>query len=305
MSMSALQVRRAPAISLISAEPDRSSLRLAAQPAPGKSETLSGVNDEQGPVHHRHRQCRPHAGRLVQRRAGQPAGARARQGRHQGRAGARARRGGRRVRGDPGPDPCGRRRPEPGAAGLDQRRHPGRCAGLGHEPALRLGPARGGARRPADPARLLQDRHRRRPGEHEPGAALLAHARRHQDGRRQVHRHDDQGRPVGRLQRLSHGHHGRERGAPVADHARGAGPLRGRLAEQGRGRQEGRQVQGRDRPRHHQDPQGRDGVRRGRVHQGRRDLRRARQAEARLRQGRHRDGRPTPAASTTAPPPSC
>ena len=29
------------------------------------------------------------------------------------------------------------------------------------------------------------------------------------------------------------------------------------LAEQGRGRAEGRQVQGRDRPRHHQDPQGR------------------------------------------------
>ena len=35
--------------------------------------------------------------------------------------------------------------------------------------------------------------------------------------------------------------------APVADHARRAGQLRGRLAEQGRGRQEGRQVQGRDR----------------------------------------------------------
>ena len=32
-------------------------------------------------------------------------------------------------------------------------------------------------------------------------------------------RHDDQGRPVGCLQRLPHGHHGRERRAPVADHA--------------------------------------------------------------------------------------
>ena len=36
-----------------------------------------------------------------------------------------------------------------------------------------------------------------------------------------------------------------------------AGRIRGRLAEQGRSRAEGRQVQGRDRPRHHQDPQGR------------------------------------------------
>ena len=77
-------------------------------------------------------------------------------------------------------------------------------------------------------------------------------------GDMQVHRHHDQGRPVGRLQRLPHGQHRRERGAPVADHARGAGPLRGRLAEQGGGRQEGRQVQGRDRARHHQDAQGRD-----------------------------------------------
>ena len=38
-------------------------------------------------------------------------------------------------------------------------------------------------------------------------------ARRHQDGRCQLHRHDDQGRAVGRLQRLSHGHHRRERRA--------------------------------------------------------------------------------------------
>ena len=114
------------------------------------SRTLLGAQDEQGSSHHRHRQRRAHAGRLVQRRAGQPAGARARQGRHQGRARAGARRAGRSVRGHPGPDPGGRRRPEPGAAGLDQRRHPGRCAGLGHEPAVRLGPARGRARRPAD-----------------------------------------------------------------------------------------------------------------------------------------------------------
>ena len=215
--------------------------------------------DEQGSINHRHRQCRANAGRRVQRRARQPAGARPRQDRHQGGARARARGGGRGLRGHHGPDPGRRRRPEPGAAGLHRRRHSRRRAGLGHEPAVRLGPARGGAGRPADRARLLQGRGRRRHGEHEPGAALRASARRHQDGRHEVHRHHDQGRPVGCLQRLPHGQHRRERGAPVADHARGAGSLRGGLAEQGRGRQEGRQVQGRDHPRHHQDAQGRDG----------------------------------------------
>ena len=102
--------------------------------------------------------------------------------------------------------------------GLDQRRYPDRGPGLGHQPALWLGPARGRPRRAADHGRLLQDRRRRRPGEHEPVAALFAHARGHQDGRRQVHRHDDQGRPLGRLQRLPHGYHGRERRAPVPDH---------------------------------------------------------------------------------------
>ena len=204
---------------------------------------------------------------------GRPARPRSRQDRDRGGAGARRGGAGRGVRGHPGADSYCGRGPEPGAAGLHQRRHSRRRAGLGREPVVRLGPARGGARRPADRAGLLAHRHRRRAGEHEPGAALRASARRHQDGRREVHRYDDQGRPVGRLQRLSHGHDGRERGAPVADHARGAGPLRGGLAEQGRGRQEGRQVQGRDRAGHDQDQEGRDRRRRRRVHQGRGDLR--------------------------------
>ena len=49
-----------------------------------------------------------------------------------------------------GPDPDCRSGPEPGTAGVHRRRHPGRRAGLGHEPGVRLGPARGRARRPAD-----------------------------------------------------------------------------------------------------------------------------------------------------------
>ena len=56
-----------------------------------------------------------------------------------------------------------------------------------------------------------------------------------------------EGRPHRRLPRLSHGQHGRERRRQMADQPRGAGSLRHRLAEQGRGRAEGRQVQGRDR----------------------------------------------------------
>ena len=43
----------------------------------------------------------------------------------------------------------------------------------------------------------------------------------------------------------------------VPDHPRAAGRVRARLAEQGRGGAEGRQVQGRDRRLHRQDPQGR------------------------------------------------
>ena len=149
------------------------------------------------------------------------------------------------------------------------------------------------------------DRRRRRPGEHEPVAARRAPAQRHKMGDLELRRHHDQGRPVGRLQRLPHGHDGRERRAPVADHPRGAGQVRRRLAEQGRGRQEGRQVQGRDRARHHQGQEGRHRRRRGRVHPRRRHARRHRQAAPGLRQGRHRHRRQRLAASTTAPPPSC
>ena len=55
-----------------------------------------------------------------------------------------------------------------------------------------------------------QHRRRRRPGEHEPFRPRPESARRHQDGRARADRHDDQGRPDRRLQRLSYGHHRRE-----------------------------------------------------------------------------------------------
>ncbi len=173
------------------------------------------------------------------------------------------------VRSDPGPDPDGRGGPEPGPPGLDRGRHPGRKPGLGRQPALRLGAARGRARLSGDPQRRFRDRGRGRPGIHEHGAALRTSAQRREDGQLRDGRHHDQGRPVGRLQRLSHGQHRRERRQAVPDHARAAGRVRGRLAEQGRGGAEGRQVQGRDRAGDGQDPQGRRRGRHRRISQAR------------------------------------
>ncbi len=63
------------------------------------------------------------------------------------------------------------------------------------------------------------------------------------------------------------------------------------LAEQGRGRAEGRQVQGRDRPGHHQVPQGRHHRRRRRISASRRHPRSDGQAPAGVRKGRHRHRR--------------
>ena len=87
------------------------------------------------------------------------------------------------------------------------------------------------------------------------------------------------------------GNHRRERRASVAVDPRRAGRVRARLAEQGRGRPEGRQVQGRDRRRDHQGQEGRHRRRPGRVYPPRRDARCDAEAEAGLRQGRHGDRR--------------
>ena len=55
-------------------------------------------------------------------------------------------------------------------------------------------------------------------------------------GDARARRHDDQGRPDRRLQRLSYGHHRRESGRAISGHPRRPGRLRHRLAEQGRRR---------------------------------------------------------------------
>ena len=89
-------------------------------------------------------------------------------------------------------------------------------------------PAHGGARLSGAAQRRFRNRRRRRPGIHEHGPARAISARRRQDGRPRTGRHHDQGRPVGRLQRLPHGQHRRERRAAVPDHPRAAGRVRGR-----------------------------------------------------------------------------
>ena len=191
-------------------------------PRPARASELSPMSPEGIPHERRYRHCQrdAHAGRRIQRRVRNAAGPRTRQDRHQGGARPRRRRGAARLRSDHGPDPHRRGGPEPGPPGLDRGRHPGRNSGLGRQPALRLGAALGRARLSGHRQRRFRDRGRRRPGIHEHGAALRASARRREDGQFRDDRHHDQGRPVGRLQRLSHGQHRRERRPAVADHAR-------------------------------------------------------------------------------------
>ena len=61
-------------------------------------------------------------------------------------------------------------------------------------------------------------------------------ARRPEDGRPRPDRHHDQGRAVGRLQRLPHGHDRRERRHQVPDHPPAAGRVRRRQPAEGRAR---------------------------------------------------------------------
>ena len=69
----------------------------------------------------------------------------------------------------------------PARQALAQERPAARRAGADHQRRLRLGPEGRDAGRAGDPRRRQRDRHRRRPGEHEPGAARAAGSR---DGQR-------------------------------------------------------------------------------------------------------------------------
>ena len=196
--------------------------------------------------------------------------------------------------------------PEPGPPGLDRRRHPGREPGLGRQPAVRLRPARGRARLSGDPQRRRRDRRRRRPGIDEHGAALRASAQRREDGRLRDDRHHDQGRPVGRLQRLSHGQHGRER-----RHASGRSPAQQQdeFAVGSQNKAEAAQKAGRFKdeivPVTVKTPQGRHRRRHRRISQARHDARR-RSASCAPPSTRKAPSPPAmPPASMTAPPRWC
>ena len=173
---------------------------------------LSTVHDRD-----RHRVRRPHAGRQLQRRLRGAARPCARHGRHQGGDGACRRPPGRGGRGHPGPDPHRWRGAEPGAAGRRRGGHPGGADGLRHQPALRLGPAGGGAGGAADRHRRCRHRGGRRAGEHDPGAARAEPPQRAEDGAARTRGHHAEGRAVGRLPGVPHGHHRRERGGEVPD----------------------------------------------------------------------------------------
>ena len=72
-----------------------------------------------------------------------------------------------------------------------------------------------------------------------------------------IHRHHDQGRPVGRLQRLSHGHDRRERRRAVSDHPRRSGCVCRRSQNKAEAAQEAGKFKDEIVARHHQVPQGR------------------------------------------------
>ena len=153
-------------------------------------------------------------------------------------------------RGHPRPGAAGRHRAEPGAPIRHQVRPAAGGAGDDHQQGLRLGPEGGDAGRAGDPRRRQRNRHRRRPGKHEHEPARAARlARRPAHGRLEDDRLDDHRRPVGRLQPVPHGHHGRERGQEVRRDARAAGRAGAGLAAEGRGGAGRRPLQGRDRRR--------------------------------------------------------
>ena len=239
----------------------------------------------------RHRRRGAHGGRLVQRSLRQHPGPRTRRGRHQG--GARARQGrsgevdevifGQILTAGQGQNPA---RQAAMAAGIPQEKT---AWGLNQLCGSGLRTVAVGMQQIANGDAKIIVAGGQESMSQAPHAAYMRGGTKMGDLK--MSRHHAQGRPDGRLPRLPHGHHRRERRAEMAAHPRGAGRIRRAVPEQGRGRPEGRQVQGRDRPLHDLDPQGRHDRRPGRIHPRRHDGRVARQAETRLLQGRHRHRR--------------
>ena len=148
-----------------------------------------------------------HPGRVLQTDLRPPSGSRARQIAIKA-ALDRARSSGRGLGGHPGSDPVcraghGTRPPPP------QCRHPRRRAGLGLNQCAARASRAVALGRPADRARSSRSSLRLQGSMSQRRTARIA--RRHQDGRHEVHRYDDQVRPVGRFQRPTTWQYGRER----------------------------------------------------------------------------------------------
>jgi acetyl-CoA C-acetyltransferase len=139
--------------------------------------------------------------------------------------------------------------PEPGPPGLDRGRHPGRKPGLGRQHAVRLGPAHGGARLPG--ASLNGDSEIVVAGGQE-SMSMAPHAQYLRGGVKMGNFEMIDTMIKDGLWDAFNGYHMGNTAENVARQWQitraAAGRIRGRLAEQGRGRAEGRQVQGRDRP---------------------------------------------------------
>ena len=104
--------------------------------------------------------------------------------------------------------------PEPGAPGGDRGRHPGREAPRSastRSAARACAPSPSAARRSQTGDASIVVAGGQESMSQAPHAAHLRDGTKMGDAR--AGRHHDQGRPVGRLQRLPHGHHRRERGA--------------------------------------------------------------------------------------------
>ena len=198
------------------------------------SQVLSGATRHGLIRRRRHRIGCPHANRQISRltfrfhRAAtrRHCRSRSRQARrHRSQQRRRVHHGQRRLR---------RARAECGTAGGARRRPVRQSRGDDHQQSLRLGIEGGRAWPAGDPDRQLHHRRRRRHGEHDQRALSAAErAQGISPGRSEGGRLHGARWPVGRLQRLSHGQHRRERRREVRHHARGAGRVRAQLASQG------------------------------------------------------------------------
>ena len=141
--------------------------------------------------------------------------------------------------------------------------------------------------------RRLRNRRRRRHGKHEQCALPAAEcARRLSARQRHDRRFHDSRRPVGRVRKLPHGKHRRDRRRKISGFARTPGRVRAEQSSQSGRRDSGRKIPRRDCPGSDSAAQRRsDALRYRRITARRRHDRSASRPEARVQEGRHGHGR--------------